>query len=39
MAPQIAHTSTTIIEGMGSLIFASGAHVIKLYHSFTIRRD
>ena len=24
---------------MGSLLLASGAHVIKIYHSFTIRRD
>jgi hypothetical protein len=24
---------------MGSLLSASGAHVIKIYHSFTIRRD
>ena len=30
---------TSTIEGMGSLLLASGAHVIKIYHSFTIRRD
>ena len=37
MAPHKSPTST--IEGMGSLLSASGAHVIKMNHSLTIRRD
>jgi hypothetical protein len=36
MAPK---SPTSTLEGMESLLLASGAHVIKIYHSFTIRRD
>ena len=36
MAPK---SPTSTIEGMGSLLLVSGAHVIKIYHSFTIRRE